>query len=314
MLQFRLNKKYISLARPQHYIKNGFIFVPLFFGHEISHITKLLLTCLSFICFCFAASSIYAINDIMDAPEDRQHPLKKNRPVASGIISIKFALAFAIILLVSSLLISLLTLPRNHTYLLSGYLIINLAYSFKLKHVPIVDIFIISLGFIIRIFAGSITSGIPLTHWIVLITFLLALFLGLAKRKDDFLLSQNGAKVRKNIDGYSLDFILSSTSFIAAITIACYILFTVDSTRIAYHDSKYLYITTIWVICGFLRYFQLTFVYHTTGSPVRIVLTDSFLQIVLALYIITVAVIIYHNKIIVAFKSALFLINNLYLQ
>jgi 4-hydroxybenzoate polyprenyltransferase len=156
----------------------------------------------------------------------------------------------------------------------------NLLYSFGLKHIPILDINIIAIGFVLRLLMGSAAGGdaLPLSMWIVLITFLLALFLALAKRRDDVLLAEEGKKVRKSIDGYNLEFINGAMMIMASVTIVFYISYTITEGVTRFQTDK-LYFTVFFVILGIMRYMQITFVEKKSGSPTKILLRDIFLQI-----------------------------------
>ncbi len=278
-------KAYLTLARPHQYLKNGFIFFPLFFGHRLFDLQALGLAFSAFLAFCAAASSVYVFNDICDREADRRHPVKKLRPLASGTIELGGAVCFLVLLLSLSLLIYLLWLPRNFIIILGSYLVLNLAYSWKLKHLAILDVVCIGLGFVLRIFAGGAAVNIWPSHWLVMMTFLLALFLALAKRRDDLLLAACGNKTRRCLDGYSLEFVSLSMGIMAAVIIVSYTLYTVSPEVMIKHQANELYLTTLWVIIGLLRYLQVTFVFQKSGSPTLILIKDLFLQIVLLLWI-----------------------------
>lgn len=275
-------KKYIVLLRPYQYVKNIFIFLPFVFGFKFDFIdfTK---TIIAFILFSIIASGVYILNDLMDIEEDKEHPEKKMRPLASGEICPKKAKILMIILFS----ISLITSFFYFTYLffvLLAYLILNIAYSLKLKHISLIDVFIISLGFILRLFAGSSVTGIQLSMWIIIMTFLLALFLAVAKRRDDVKLSLQGKSTRKNISGYNLELVNALIVFLSAVIVVAYIQYTISEEVILKFNSDYLYLTTFFVVLGLIRYLQLTFVYELSGNPTKIVLRDKFLQITIVLW------------------------------
>jgi decaprenyl-phosphate phosphoribosyltransferase len=275
-------KHYIALARPHQYIKNGFIFLPAFFGHKLADPGVILATAIAFACFCLTSSAVYVFNDLRDREFDRLHPIKRFRPLASGAVSPARGWAMLSALLASALALSALLLPPGFLAVVGAYLLLNVLYSMGLKHTAVLDVVIVSLGFVLRIFAGSEVTGIEPSHWLVLMTFLLALFLSLAKRRDDLLLlAKNGNATRKSLDGYNLQFVSMSMVFMAAVTLVSYILYTVAPENIVKHRSPHLYLTSIWVVLGLLRYMQITFVEEDSGSPTRVVLKDRFLQIVL---------------------------------
>ncbi len=283
-------KPFLSLLRVHQYIKNLFVLAPLFFAAKASDISLLLDATVAFIAFCLCASAMYIINDIRDVEEDRQHDKKKHRAIASGKVSIKTALIIAAILpflafgLLSQVSVSAM-IP------LAMYVVINMAYNWRLKHIAILDVSNIALGFVLRLFVGAESCDIHLSSWIVIITFLLALFLALAKRRDDVLIYSNtGKKMRKVIDGYNLQFLDLSMTLMAAVVIVSYIFYTTTGSLI--NDDR-LYLTSVFVVLGILRYLQITIVEERSGSPTQVVLKDLFMQLVLLAWLASFIWIIY---------------------
>ena len=266
-----------KLLRLNHYTKNLFTFAPLFFSFNYSF-SSFIDVSIVFVLFSLIASSIYVFNDLMDISEDRQHPTKRFRPLASGKIS-KFTAKVTILFLSVSSLLSSFFFSQSLFIILLIYFILNTAYSLRLKHITIIDIFIIATGFVLRLFAGSSVIVAPLSFWIIIITFLLALFLAIAKRRDDLLLSFEGKETRKNINGYNLEFVNAAMILMAGVVIVLYILYTVSDIVMAKLDTNYLFLTTFFVMLGILRYMQLTFVEKISGNPTKIVLKDRFLKI-----------------------------------
>lgn len=282
----------LILLRPHQYIKNLFIFGPLFFSGLLLNHTLLTETAMAFVIFSLAASSIYILNDIMDVNEDRAHPTKCKRPLASGAISIKIAWVLFTFLFVIAFSSALL-LSKNFSIILMIYVVMNIAYSLKLKHIAIIDITVIAIGFVLRILAGAaIIANIP-SVWIVLVTFLLAIFLALAKRRDDVLLAQEGKQTRKNIDGYNLEFVNATMILMAGVVIVGYIMYTVSPEITQRLHSNNLYLTVLFVIVGIMRYMQIAFVENNSGSPTKIVLKDRFLQLTLIAWAAAFTLIIY---------------------
>ena len=282
-------KAFFKMIRPHQYIKNFLVFFPLFFAKKITDISLLQSALMAFISFCFAASTIYIFNDIRDIEKDKAHPKKKLRPIASGQISLKTAIATDIVFLLVSLAIALFT-GRNMLIIIAAYLLINLFYSLGMKNIAILDIFAVSTGFLLRLLSGTeygAVDGVLPSHWIIIMTFLLSLFLAIAKRRDDLILAENGLDVRKSISGYSLEFINGVMSIMSAVIIVSYLLYTLDPTVQAYYGSKNIYATTFFVLLGLLRYMQITFVEKKSGSPTEIVYKDRFLQVTLAAWIVT---------------------------
>jgi len=286
---------YIKLGRPHHYVKNGFIWLPLFFGLKLTDLQAVLHTFWAFLAFSLTASAVYVLNDLIDVQADRQHPVKKRRPIASGTVTAGHGFFILMTYFVLALVTSLLFLPQQLFYVLLVYLFLNLAYSFSLKHFAVVDVVCIAIGFILRIYAGGIAAEVYVSHWLVLMVFLLAIFLALAKRRDDLLLTSSGHKTRRSLDGYNLEFVNYAMVVMTSVVIVCYVLYTVSPEVIDKHGTDQLYLTTLWVIVGLLRYMQITFVEQKSGSPTRIVFKDYFLQAVILAWIIHIYFILYVN-------------------
>ncbi len=274
----------LTLLRPHQYVKNLFIFAPLIFAFNFNQESVLNAT-VAFILFSLLASSIYVLNDFMDIEEDKKHPTKKNRPLASGAISLTTA-NFLFLGLSSTTLVATFLFSHELFSVLVSYFVLNILYSYRLKHIAIVDIFIIATGFVLRLFAGAQVTDTPLSMWIIIITFLLAIFLALAKRRDDVLLSLEGKETRKNIDGYNLEFVNAAMVLMSGVVIVSYLQYTVSPEVIARIGSEYLYLTTLFVILAILRYMQITFVEEQSGSPSKIVLKDTFIKVTLILWLI----------------------------
>jgi 4-hydroxybenzoate polyprenyltransferase len=287
-------KDILKLLRITQYVKNFFIFLPAFFSLHLFNTEILLNNLLAFIAFCFVASSIYVLNDILDVENDRKHPKKKTRPIASGKISIKKAIIIAIALLFVGLLITLFL--QNLTVLLyvGIYVVINILYVFWIKHIGVVDIFAIASGYVIRVLIGGASGDIQINPWIIIMTFLLALFLGFAKRRDDVLIMQNTGKVmRKSVNGYNLQFVDSALFITSAITIVAYLMYTISPETIARYNTGDIYITTLFVLLGILRYLQITVAMEKSGSPTEMLYKDRILQFSILAWIISFLIIIY---------------------
>ncbi len=283
----------IKLMRPHQYIKNLFIFLPLFFAMKITETELLLNAFIAFIAFSLTASAIYTLNDYHDIEEDKRHPKKKDRPLASGAISKSQAIIIMTVLFVAGFTL-MASLSLQSVGILSAYTIMNIAYSFYLKHVAIIDVMIIAIGFVLRLFVGSAVTGIHLSMWIVVMTFLLALFMALAKRRDDVLIYlDTGKKMRKVIDGYNLQFLDTSMAIMASVVIVTYTIYTTSAEVVERFHSEYLYLTALFVILGIMRYLQIAFVHLDSGSPTKIVLKDRFMQLTLLGWIISFTWILY---------------------
>ena len=178
--------------------------------------------------------------------------------------------------------------------ILGGYIIMNIAYCLKLKQMAIVDVFIIAVGFVLRIFVGGFATGVVLSQWIVLMTFLLALFLAFAKRRDDVVIYEDtGVLARKNVNRYNLPFMNQVIGVVSSITMVCYIMYTVDPGVMERMGSRYVYITSGFVLAGIIRYLQLTIVDVKSGSPTKVLMKDRFVQCSIIGWIITFVLIIY---------------------
>ncbi|HUH43251.1 MAG TPA: UbiA prenyltransferase family protein [Sulfurimonas sp.] len=279
-----------KLFRVHQYIKNLFIFMPLLFSFSYMDAHDNIYTLIAFVLFSLLASSVYIFNDLMDINEDRAHPTKKYRPIASGTISTKRAKSLILVLSLTSLSLSLI-LSFKLFIVLFIYFILNILYSTKLKHIAILDIFIIATGFVLRLFAGSVVTDINLSMWIILMTFLLAIFLALAKRRDDVLLSLGGQETRKNIDGYNLEFVNAAMTLMAGVVVVSYIQYTISPEVIERIGTEYLYLTSFFVVLGILRYMQITFVEQDSGSPSKIVIRDTFLKVTILFWLISFLVV-----------------------
>lgn len=283
----------IKLMRPHQYIKNFFIFLPIFFAMKITDTSLLVNAVVAFIAFSLTASAVYILNDYHDIEEDRLHPKKCKRPLASGAISKpQGILLMGLLFILGFGLMSILS--WGAAAILAVYVIMNIAYSFQLKHIAILDVTIIAIGFVLRLFIGSAVTGIHLSMWIVVMTFLLALFMALAKRRDDVLIYlETGKKMRKVVDGYNLRFLDIAMAIMASVVIVSYTIYTTSEIAVERLHSEYLYLTALFVILGVLRYLQITFVLQDSGSPTKIVLKDRFMQLTLLGWVISFAWILY---------------------
>lgn len=270
---------YIQLLRAHQWIKNLFIFVPAFFDQQLTVQACLLVLIPGFFTFSFASSAVYILNDYLDIEDDRKHHKKKHRPLASGRVAISTALSIGVGLLVGGVVIGAF-LSWAFAAIITIYLLLNILYTIRLKHVPILDISIVASGYVFRVLAGGILCAIPVSEWLLVITFLLALFIALAKRRDDVLLYQkSGEKTRKVVDGYNLEFLNIAMSIMASVVIVSYLMYTLSADIIERLGTDQLYFTVIFVILGFFRYLQRAFVEENTGSPTEIIYFDRFIQI-----------------------------------
>ena len=293
-------KNVYTLLRPTQWLKNIFCFIPLFFGRHIFELDYLFPCFLAFMAYCFAASGIYCFNDTFDADVDKLHPVKSKRPVASGAVSKLsayaiaagcFAISFAIVCLGQLISYSSM-LPVLGV--LVFYIVMNIAYCVRLKHFAIVDVFIIALGFVLRVLIGGWATGIVLSHWLILMTFLLALFLAFAKRRDDVVMYENtGVMARRNVNRYSVQFLNQAISIIASITMVCYIMYTVSPEVTERFHTSYLYVTSVFVLAGIIRYLQITIVDVKSGSPTKVLIRDHFIHACIAGWLFSFLIVLY---------------------
>lgn len=290
-------KSIIKLIRPKQWIKNTFVLMPMFFGGTLFKGNNLIEGIIVFFAYSFIASSVYCFNDIIDVEADRRHPVKCNRPVATGAISMP--MAYGLMFLMFALSMAMLLLLPSETYLkvtaiLLAYYVLNMAYCAKLKDYAIIDVCIIAFGFVLRLLAGGFATGIVLSKWIVLMTFLLTLFLSFAKRRDDVLrMNETGEAPRKNTIRYNLTFINEAITITAGVTLVCYIMYTVSPEVVQNFHTDYLYLTSIFVLVGLLRYIQIAVVDKKSGDPTKVILRDTFTQLVVLAWGLAFLVIIY---------------------
>lgn len=290
-------KKIFLLLRPHQWLKNIFIFLPLFFGKKVGSVENLLATIVAFFIYSIVASGIYCLNDIIDVESDKLHPKKCKRPIASGAVSISSASFLMVLCWIAALVLTFYYSKEVRCYItiiITIYILMNIAYCLKLKQKAIVDVFVIALGFVLRIFMGGYAAQVELSHWIVLMTFLLALFLAFAKRRDDVVLyEETGALPRKNVNRYNLSFMNQVMGIVASITMVCYILYTVSTDVMERMGSNHLYVTSIFVLAGIIRYLQLAIVDVKSGSPTTVLMKDRFIQFCIGGWIFAFLVIIY---------------------
>ena len=284
----------IKLLRIKDWAKNLFLFIPAFFAGKLFDLRNIELLAGGFMSFSFLASSIYIINDYRDVEDDRKHPTKSKRPLASGKVKKSTGMIVAIILFVAGTILAyLLDNSGKFLFLLGIYYLLNLGYSFGLKNISIVDIIIVSAGFVLRVKGGAVLGHIDTTEWLIIMTFLLALFMAIGKRRDDVMLKlSTGNDMRKAIKGYTLDYLNILLGLVCAVIIVAYINYTVSGALFKEFGHR-LYYTSLFVIAGIMRYLQIIFVLNNSGSPTDILYRDRFIQITLLLWITSFFVILY---------------------
>ena len=280
-------KNFLISFRINNWIKNLLVFSALLFSKNLLHTILFLNTLYVFIIFCFLSSTIYLLNDVIDIKNDRQHPFKKDRPIASGLISTKLALTVAFSLL-AVILPSAFLLNRNLGYLVAAYISINMLYSFYVKKIVILDVFFLSTGFIIRVFAGGTVIGILPSYWLMLCIFFLSLFLGFAKRNYELKKIQGHKSIYR--DRKFLNLILYLFS---ALSIIIYVLYTVSTRTVEVYGDFRLAYTIPFVVFGIIRYLYLNLSEERAVDPISIVLRDKVSGINLFLWFALVIYLVY---------------------
>ena len=266
----------------------------MFFGGELFSAFCWRYSIIVFVAFCLAASSVYCLNDIADVENDRRHPVKCRRPVASGAVTPGVAFGLMCLFIILSMVCISVTANGYVMAVVTLYWLLNILYTLRLKHIAIMDVFIISTGFVLRLLGGGIAAGIDLSPWIVCMIFLLTLFLAFAKRRDDVVLyEEKGTVTRRTIIHYTLPFMNQTLGILASVTMVCYVIWSLTPDVITRFDSGYVYVTSVFVLAGILRYLQITIVEGRSGSPTDVVLSDRFIQICILFWLLFFLMIIY---------------------
>jgi 4-hydroxybenzoate polyprenyltransferase len=286
--------QYLLLAlRPRQWIKNLFVFIPLLFGKQLFILPTLFATALAFIFFSLMASAVYLINDIYDRERDRRHRTKKLRPIASGKVTVRTATILAVALTLFSLIGAWL-LSQGLAGVLLGYFLLNLLYSRMLKNVVIIDVFCIGVFFFLRIAAGTLVSGVPFSYWMIFMIFLLALFLGFIKRRQEIvILKRKPDEHRQVLSKYSQYFIDQMISILASSIVVVYMLYTVDQRTAAVFQTKHLILTIPFVYYGIFRYLYLIHQHQWGEDPTMVLYKDRMMQLNLAAWAFVCVAVIY---------------------
>lgn len=260
--------------RPHQWIKNTLVFGGLVFSHSLFHVPAVLLSIQAFLLFCFAASAVYLLNDLNDLEEDRRHPKKRTRPLAAGLISpatVRGAMAF----LAAGSLTGAFLINAGFGSVLTVYLLMNVGYSLRLKHVVIVDVMIIAVGFVLRAVAGAVAIGVPPSPWLVLCTLTLALLVGFGKRRNELtVLKDEAASHRACLEGYSTHFLDLMMTISGGAAVVTYALYTMADETVARFGSHALVMTTPFVIYGIFRFLFLIHQKNEGGDPSKLFATD----------------------------------------
>lgn len=281
--------------RPRQWIKNAFVMAPVLFAREILHAEKVLAALAAAAVFCGLSSAAYLLNDVVDREADRSHPAKSGRPVASGRLAPGAALAAASALALASLAAAFSLLPLGAALAAAAFAALQALYSLALKRAVFVDTIAIAAGFVLRVLAGGLAAAVLVSHWIVLCTFLLALFLALAKRRDEAVVLGGGesARHRSVLAAYSLALLDQAIAVILGATVVCYAIWTVAPETVLKFGSDRLVYTVPFVVYGLLRYLFLVHSGTAAGSPTDALLADRPLAAGVLLWIAACAAAVY---------------------
>lgn len=282
----------ISAVRPKQWVKNLFVFAPAIFANTIFDERTVERATAAFLVFCAVASSTYLLNDVLDRESDRQHPVKRNRPIASGRLSPTVAIALSVFLATAGI-VAAFGLGRLFAALVAAYLISTIGYTLYFKHSVILDVMFLGSGFVLRVAAGAAAVNVPASEWLFLCTMLLALFLGFSKRRHELtLLEGDASNHRRVLVHYSPELLDQMIVIVATSAILCYILYTVWPSTVERFGSNHLIYTVPFVIYGIFRYFYLIHQRQSGGDPTDALLSDWPLLVNVMLWaIVAVAVI-----------------------
>jgi len=285
----------IEAMRPRQWMKNIFLFAGVVFGQRLYDRGAVVWSLGAFCIFCFLSSAVYLVNDVADAEKDREHPTKRNRPIASGRLPKSIALVSAFIFAIGSIGLSLVIAPTFAAFAIA-YLVLNLLYSFSLKHIVILDVLMVAIFFVIRAAAGAAAINVAISHWLLICTLLLALFIALSKRRHELVLLENNASAhRASLTEYSAYLLDQMIAVVTASTLMGYVLYTVDARTVAVFGSERLVYTVPFVIFGIFRYLYLIHQKGEGGNPDRIILSDRPFFANMLLWMGTVALAVYYS-------------------
>jgi len=290
---------YLRLLRPEQWTKNLFLFAGLIFGRKLFDQHSVLLAVLGFVCFSFVSSAVYIVNDIHDRAEDRLHPKKRNRPIAAGTVSVAAAVVIGLVLLAGGLGGGLL-LHRGLFLVAAAYFLLQFAYTFWLKHVAILDVILIGIGFVLRAVAGAVLVDVHVSHWLVLCTFTLCLFMGFSKRRCelDALAEKTRADIarhRRTLVAYTPELLNHMTTLTAGIAVVCFILYATDKRTLAEFGTYYLVYTLPIVVYAIFR-FALLVEHGRVSGPTEVLTRDPPFQAAIALWVLLSLVVVYYGR------------------
>jgi 4-hydroxybenzoate polyprenyltransferase len=292
--------KYLQIMRPWHWTKNIFLFAALIFGRKLlgpggEAFSAIGSAVGGFISFCLAASAIYIFNDIIDAPTDRLHPEKRNRPIATGSVTLGSAAVVSILCVMAAAICSYL-LTYRLTIIIFMYIVLMILYSFLLKRMMILDCVVISIGFCLRAIAGAVVVAVPISPWLIICTFALCLFLAFSKRRSEIAqLGENSESFRKTLAGYTPELLAHMLDVTSGLAVVCFLLYAMDERTVQRFGSYHLVYTTPLVLYCIFRFSALIQKGKFSG-PVQLILHDLPFQIGFAAWVISCIAIIYADK------------------
>ena len=292
---FNVFGAHLKALRPHQWVKNAFVFAALIFSGKLFDTLSLYYTLRAFFAFSLCASSIYLLNDVIDYERDQAHPRKRLRPIARGAVKRPTAIIISIISVACGLLLSW-SINSATVGAIGIYVTMNIGYSLGLKHLFLIDLFLIAIGFLLRVSVGAFAIQVNLSPWLLLCTLFVALFLGLCKRRHErSSLGEDALKHRSNLANYTLPFLDQLILISSAATIMCYALYTIDPWVCARLKTNGLLLTIPFVLFGIFRYLSLVYQENQGGSPTQVVLTDRSIQLVTMMYIALSVVLIYYE-------------------
>lgn len=287
-------RNYLKLIRVKHWLKNILIFLPIFFSINILNLNYLKISSLAFIIFCLSSSIVYIINDIKDIDKDKNHPIKKYRPLASGKVTKNKAFIILIVLIIMNLLLMTYLYININSVLVYVvpiiYIVINILYSFILKDIPIIDVGVIVLGFVLRVMYGGITTNIEVSKYLYLMIIFGAFFLAFGKRRNEIL--KNGSKSRRSLNIYNKEFLDKNMYVMLGLAIVSYTLWCVDKDTITRVGNDYLF-WTIPLVMIILQLYSLNIEGNSHGDPIEVFLSDKKLIVMSIIYTIVMTILIY---------------------
>jgi 4-hydroxybenzoate polyprenyltransferase len=289
---------YISGLRPRQWTKNLIVFAPLIFSRNLFNPDMVLLSVSALGIFCLLSGSIYVFNDIIDYRQDREHPVKRDRPIASGRMSRRAALVFGLIVAAGGLLLAV-WLDTSFFWVCLAYTGLMVFYSLGLKHMVVLDVLILSIGFVLRAIAGvevlkGMDPGVVLSPWLLVCTLFLALFLGFSKRRNELgMLAHKAGLHRKSLEDYSKEFLDAMIAVVTAATVIAYAIYTIwPGTVEKFHTGNLIY-TVPFVVFGLFRYMYLVVMKNEGGNPSEILISDAPLIVDIALWLVVAGLVLY---------------------